>query len=1127
MKKYLPALVLALVFASPGVAQELAVSGKVTAAGGEAIPGVSVFVKGTQNGAITDADGLYTIQVNGINATLVFSFIGYSEQEIQVGGRTRIDIELQPSLKALDEVVVTALGIKREEKSLGFSVGRVQGPEFTKVARENFLTSMQGKVAGVTINETGGAGSTVSVNIRGAKSMSTDNQPLYVVDGVPLVPAGNNGFSNIGGFGSGNSTVDYGSTISDIDPESIESVSVLKGPQAAALYGTRAGNGVILITTKKAKEGSGMKITLTTNNSFDMPEHFLNVQKNYAGAYITTADQNGGSYLLPPLLSLGGTGAQLDKGYLAVQWDSPLDANGQPIPKPLVSHPNNVKNFLNSYGLTSTNSASITNATKFLNYRLGITNMTNKGLIPNSDFNKNNLSLSASSKLNEKLTISTDINFVNSYSKNRPAGDRGTNPLQWAYYTPAYVDIRELRNYNIGQGNTIKNVVPGDTDNPYMLAYDVNNSFNRYQLFGNVMANWQITSKFTLMGRMAMDKIDEMRETKIGQGYSQESNNGAYGIANSNSIETNFDGLFSYKDHWKDFSLTASAGGNTRYNKATSVSNSSHPGSGLIVPNLYTLSNIAYTALDYSSNLSQKGINSVYGMANLSWREAIFLDVTARNDWSSTLPANHRSYFYPSASLSVLLNELVNLGSQVDMLKLRGGWAQVGNDTSPYNLTQVYNNSGQWGNAIQLNKQSTLLTPSLMPEQATSTEVGVEGKFFGNRIRFDGTIYQINNRNQIFQVPLTPSTGFSGVNINAGLVQSKGVELLIGGTPLKTDNWSWDVNVNFTKNQTVILDLASNVPYYQGWSAANVLNRVYAKDKSQGYDGNVGNLLTQQTLRVTDKSSPYYNYPIIAYGDDPELQPQVNYSKIGNYNPKFIMGLQTTLTYKNISLGLTFDWRHGGQYVSQTFRYINDDMLTQAWANHTVTPSVSGGLSQNLRDWTVANANKLMMGNSIYPIGGLTPQTGGLPDNWSSQGLKDGVYYPGVYGTETDGHFTLDHENLGGPGTVTESFNGSNLWGMGWPNVYAADYIKLREITLNYNLPKSVAKKLKMDNIYFSLYSRNIILWTKDHSFGVDPERAFLPGGGPNTTSNFAQGQERYNVMPWTVPVGFKIGLMF
>ena len=1106
------------------------VTGTVTsAADGLTLPGVSISVKGVGSGTVSNIDGKYNLNVAN-DATLVFSFIGFKTQEIPVSGRNTINVALELSIEAIDEVVVTALGIKRDEKSLGYSVAKVQGPEFTRVAQENFLNSMSGKVAGVTINQTGGPGSTTSIIIRGAKSLSNDNQPLYVVDGVPLT----SGLNNVGGFGAGN-PVDYGNSISDLDPENIESVSVLKGPSAAALYGSRAGNGVIIITTKKAS-GEGMKVSVSTNTDFDIPSRFLNVQKQFATGYFSYRPEDVGGGYLPPILDQSGIGPELDKGYWAVQWNSPRDANGVQIPTELVSYPNNVKDFLNDYAYTTTNGVSVSNTSKSVNYRLGYTNMTHKGLIPNSDLNRNNLSLSASSKVKENFTVSTDINFVNSFADNRPAGNRGTNPLQWAYFTPPYININELRDYNLGQGNTIKKVIE-DSENPWMLAYDVNNGFNRYQLFGNVMATWEISSKFSLMGRMALNKSDEVRETKIGLGYSDEPNNGAYGISTNNNLERNIDGLFTYKDNSENFSWNFSLGGNTRYAKGSNISNSSKNNAGLTIPNLFTLSNISTANLNYGSSRYELGVNSLYGMANLGWKETIFLDVTARNDWSSTLPKANRSYFYPSASVSVLLNELMDLGGIVDLLKLRGGMAQTGNDTSPYQLLQTYGNYEQWDDAIRLYKPGSLLNANLKPEIQLTKEIGIEARLLKNRLRFEGTYYTLDNKDMIFNVSLPTSTGFSGTIINAGLVQSEGVELMIGGTPIKTNDWSLDLNLNFTKNVTSIIELADGIPFVTLWDQARVRSVGYAKGQlvatdqfgnKEISDGVVGNLYSRKVNRVTDKSSQYYMYPLLPdAATDTEWEAAPTYSKIGNVNPDFIMGMQAALSWKNFSINMTFDWRYGGQYVSQTYRYMTEDMVTNHWFEHLVYPGVynpeNPGPSQELRDWVVDNADQLIYADRLYPVGGPTPEYGGFPEQWSGTKVYDGTFVPGVIGTyDENGKFILERENLGGEGTVFLPYSVSYPWDIGEANVFDADYIKLREISLSYRVPKNIVQLINVEDINISVYSRNIILWTKDSGFGIDPERAYQPDGG-----RLLQGLERYNVNPWVVPIGFKVGFTF
>ena len=1091
------------------------VTGTVTSATDDMpLIGVSIVVKGTAEGTVTDMEGNYTINVPS-NATLVFSYIGYITQQIAVVGRTNISIVMEESTETLSEVVVTALGIGREEKSLGYSVGKLGSEELAKVVHENVLTSMAGKVTGVTINSTGGTGSTVSMIIRGATSMSTDNQPLFVIDGVPMGSSVN----NVGGFGSGN-LVDYGNSISDI---------ILKGPSAAALYGTRAGNGVVLITTKKSDRKGGMKVEVVSNTVFDIPSKYLDLQNRFgfgARSYTDTSFPGG---ILPPYSPSEqlGAGPELNKGYWQVQPFAPLDANGVPVPTELVSYPDNYKNFINGSAITTTNSVAISSSSDRVNYRLGVSNMTNKGLVPNSDLNRNNLTLAATSEVVKGLNVSTDINYSQNWADNRPATqERGANPLQWAAWTPPNVDIRKMKDYKLG-GNEVLTIGKG-WNNPYFLAYGINNSFKRNRLIGNVSATWEITSQLSLMGRYALNKSDETRETKIDPGYTGEPNQGAYGIVTSESTETNADVLATYKNHWNDFSFAASAGGNLLYSHWANVSNSSKPGSGLIIPYLYTIQNIESSSLNYSNARYERAINSLYATANLGWKDMVYLDLTARNDWASTLPAENRSYFYPSASLSLLLNNLIDMGKNVNLFKIRGGIAQVGNDTSPYSLYATYYNAGQWGDAIRLGKPGNLLNPILLPEESKSYEVGMDLKIFNNRLRFEGTWYRADNRNQILSVPLAGSAGFNSIKINAGLLQSKGVELMLGFTPIETKDWRWDLNMNFTKNKTWLLELSEGTDFVEFWNEARVRNVAYAKDESLGRDGLIGNLYTRKILRVTDKNSEYYGYPLLPENDeDAEWQSEDDYSKGGNYNPNFIMGVQTSITYKNFTLSMTFDWRSGGQYVSQTWRYLTEGVVSNTWLNQLVTPpeGLGGGPSQGLRDWVVANAERLIYTNNPRPVGGPTPDFGGYYNEfYTGIGAYDGVFAPGVYGRYDDnGNFILIKENLGNEGTEFRPYAMSYPWDIGEANIFDADYIKLREIALNYRVPDKTAQKLKMRDLNISVYSRNIMLWAKSAGMGIDPERAYQSSGN----GSFKQGVERFNAEPWVVPVGFKLSFTF
>jgi TonB-linked SusC/RagA family outer membrane protein len=807
-----------MLLASHVFAADVTVTGKVTSADDNTpLPGVNVYLKGTQTGTITDGDGNYTLAVSDENGTLVFSYIGFTTQEVSIGGRTSINVVLQPSLESLQEVVVTALGIKREEKSLGYSVGKVDGGDLTRIAQENVLNGLAGKVAGVTISSTGGTGSSVNMVIRGAKSLVNDNQPLFVVDGVPIA----NTVNNVTEMGRDNK-VDYGNAISSLNPEDIESISVLKGPSAAALYGSRAGNGVVLITTKGAKSDK-MSVSVTSNTVFDIPFKYLDMHSKYAtGILPFTPDNNPypGGVLQIDESSAGGVGPELNKGYNAIQWNSPRDENGDPIPTPLVSHPNNVKNFVQT-GITTTNGVSFSKGSEQLSYRLSYSNMNNRGIVPNSDLFKNSLNINASVKASEKLRISTNLDMSRNNSNNRPSGNRGTNPMQWAYAVSPHIDIRDLENYWVKGQEGLQQLsqAPGDYNNPYFLAYEVNNSFVRDRLFGNIKAEYQITPQISFMARYALDTYNEQRETKIGNSYTGEPR-GAYGIVNLKRYERNADFLATYKKDFSSLSFTTSVGGNVRFDKSSDIQTQSRNGSGLVVPGLYTIQNIRPENLQFASNNYERAVHSLYALVNLGYKDMVYLDVTARNDWSSTLPKENRSYFYPSASMSVLLNEIFDISPSLDLLKLRAGVAIAGNDTGPYRLDNIMENSEAWGGVTRLSKSGTILIPNLKPERATSLDLGMDVTLFRNRLRFAGTYYEIENENQILSSKIVPTTGYTNLNFNAGLLVSKGVELSLGGTPFDRNGLRWDINVNYARNRTTIESLTEGLNRFQFWSDA-------------------------------------------------------------------------------------------------------------------------------------------------------------------------------------------------------------------------------------------------------------------------------------------------------------------
>mgnify|MGYP003939271573 CR=1 FL=1 len=1110
---------------------------------GNVLPGVNILLKGTQTGTTTDASGNFTLRIgDSPDQILVVSFIGYETLEVPVGNRDVLEISLTEKAELLQEAVVTALGIKREERSLGYSIAKVDGNEFVRVPQENILNAMSGKVAGVTINQTGGAGSSVSMVIRGATSLNNDNQPLFVIDGVPI----NNTLNNVTQIGRDN-RVDYGNAISSLNPEDIESVTVLKGPSAAALYGSRAGNGVVLITTKNGQNVDKMTVTISSNTVIDRPYKFLRWQSKFGpGQFSAIPVEESGNPLTNPLGALiqeeAGYlfGAELDKGYKEVQWNSPLDDRGRKIPTELKSYPDNIRNFVQN-GLTTTNGISVANSSANFNYRVSYSNMSHRGIIPNSDLYRNTVNLASSIKVSNKVRVSTNVDFSRNNSNNRPASERGTNPLQWAYNISPHMNILDFKNYWVpGQEGLQQFIALPGMNNPYFLAHEVRNSFVRDRVFGNIKADYQITKDLSLMLRYGLDTYTEQRETKISNSYSEDER-GVYGLLNIKNFESNADFLATYKKDLGDFHLSVSAGGNLRYQTGNNSYIGTKERAGLIVPGVYTVQNILPANLDFSSSRFKRGVQSLYGMATFGYRDMIYLDVSGRNDWSSTLP-NAAPYFYPSASLSVLANEIFSLPNNINLLKVRAGFAQVGNDAGPYQLQQVLGNAGAWGDIPRLSTSGTLLNANLKPEIATSYEGGVDVTLYNNRLRFSATGYVVDNRNQIFGTAMVPSTGYSAKNINAGLLRSRGLELTLGGTPVRAGKFSWDLDLNWTRNRTRIIELPAEMPFFTFWEDA--------KGGAWTYPGqDVGDIYGPEIAMVKDPNSPYYEWPILqrdpTYGwatHKVAVEGQASKNKVGNFNPKFIMGLQNSMSYGNFRLSFTLDWRHGGHFVSQTYRYGMSNGQTQLALDRLI--DAEGRQGAELAQWLKDNAETMIKikGNNFPAVGYPTPEYTSFPFYFGAVLPYGGIIIPGVYQQLTSsGALVFDEqgnpvyeENLGevinpsrrGNGTQPVPYAGANPWDFIQPTVFDASYIKLREVSLSYSLPSKVLKACGMQDASISVYSRNILLWTAS-KINIDPENAYQPQTGSQAGSQFKQGIERYNVFPLVIPVGVKLHLTF
>ena len=1103
----------------------------------EPLAGVMVRVENTGNKVLastsTNEKGIFTFTKlpSGGPYQLILSQVGYwpdtlSGYMINDSSKLSLSVVLKKKVEELETVQVTALGIKREKKALGYSVEELGGREFNRVAQENPLNAISGKVAGVTVNATGGPGSSVSMIIRGATSLSSDNQPLFVVDGVPVA----NTINNVSQIGRSN-MVDYGNAISDINPDNIASVTILKGPSAAALYGSRAGNGVVLITTKTGRKVDRVTVDAYVNTVFDMPYKYLKWQTKFgAGQLSGIPFSRSGNLLTNPFGTIiqekvdATFGAELDMGYEEVQWNSPLDKDGKPIPMPLVSHKNNVKNFVNT-GITTIAGASVANNNGKIAYRLSYSNTSNKGIIPNTDLYKNTLNLNSSLQVNTKFSISTNIDLSRNNSNNRAAGDRGANPLQAVYSISPHIDVRDLRDYWMpGQeGLQQRTQYNGGFNNPYFLAYEVKNGFVRDRVFGNIRADWQILPSLSLMVRYALDNYNEKRTTKIANSYLNNPG-GAFGIIDIRHFERNIDLLATYKKTIRHVDLSVSAGGNMRYQTGGNVTTSTKDGTGLNTPGVYTIQNISPANLNYYSSTFEKGVNSIYGMLNIGYRGMAYLDITGRTDWSSTLP-QAASYFYPSTSLSILVNEIAGITSgRINLIKLRGGAARVGNDAAPYQLLATLGSVGAWGNIPRLATSGTLLNPSLKPEIATSYEGGLDVNLFRNRLRFAATYYIVENKNQIFNPKIPPSSGYSSRSINAGLLKSRGVELSLGGTPLQRKNWRWDVDVNFTRNRTRIMSLPIDMPYYTLWEEG--------KGGAWTYVGeDIGDIYDAQLVTVTDRSSPYYGYPLLDnIGKWQSIDAANTRNRIGNFNPDFIMGMQTAVSYKNFTLSITLDWRNGGDFVSQTYRYGEEHGNSQLFLDKLINPGNMKG--KELRDYLVSQQDRLVLphGNYFPLVGGPTPEYNSFPFTYGPYVLPyGGVFIPGVRATgfDSNGNPTGYTENLGNAGTLTLPYAGSTAWAFTRAFLFPASYLKMREVSLSCELPRRWISTAKLQRASFAVYSRNIILWTAA-KIGIDPENAYQPSTSVQGSGmQFKQGIERYNVTPWSIPVGAKLNITF
>lgn len=878
------------------------ITGKVISAENQQpVSGATIAVKGTKIQTTTDNTGYYKINAKD-NALLQISNVGFISQEVKAADAASILLEVDS--KKLDEVVVTALGIRREEKSLGFAAQTVKENAVKDAKTNNWVNSLSGKVAGLNIQGTGaGPMGSSRITLRGESSLNLDNnQSLIVVDGVPIS-------NKITGTGfnshlSADSPVDFGSDISDLNPDDIEKITVLKGAGATALYGSRAAGGAIIITTKSGqRKDKGIGITFNSNISIDQVNRWPDYQFEYGEgrtmAYYSYGDSPDGTNTSTGVAAGRAWGPKFN-GQNYYQYDPATPDNKATAPTPWVAQKDYISGYFRT-GVTFSNSISIEGGTDKGSARLSLTHLKNEWILPNTGFRRINAALSFNQKVSDKLKISGKVNYTNKFSNNLPAAGYnnqsimyfliiGTAPNikpEWfkPYWQPGLQNVQQKNPFNPGP------------DNPYLDLYEMLNKMNKHGVIGTLSANYEINPNLDLQVRSGVDMSFEFRSqqrpfsmTKYPRGMYREQNVFNY--------EINTDVLLTYHNQINEaLKYTVSAGANAMrqtYDFAGLYADQ------LAQPGIYQISNSLDQAVA-DPQKSKKAINSVYGTGQLSYQEKIFLDITGRNDWSSTLPFKNNSFFYPSVSTSFLINEIFTLPSIISFAKLRLSWAQVGNDTRPYQTDKYYDRI--YGNSFT--NSPTLFNANLKPEITSSYEAGIDLRLFKGRIAIDATVYDNKSRNQILAIPLDPVSGYSNALVNAGLINSKGVEIALTGKPLVTKNFSWTSTLTWSRNRSYVKELAegiTNQVIYSHSGNVTIEARV---------GGRMGDMYGKGFQRSPEGAIIYSSVGLPA-----TLDPTTR--KWGNAFADWKAGLMNEFTFKNFRISILLDGQKGGSMYSQT-----------------------------------------------------------------------------------------------------------------------------------------------------------------------------------------------------------------
>jgi TonB-linked SusC/RagA family outer membrane protein len=890
VKFLLYAAFLTLFTCASSLAQEHKVTGTVrSAVDNSPMPGVNVLIQGTTTGKTTDVGGNYSISVPNNNSVLVFSFISYTSQQIPVGDKTVIDVMLVSASTQLGEIVVTAFGIQKEKKALTYAAQNVATADVVQARELNVANALSGKVAGIDIiKSNSGVGSPTRVVLRGNRSISGNNQPLYVVDGSPINNDASTPDTENGGVAGGDG-------ISNINPEDIESITVLKGPSATALYGTRANNGAIIIVTKKGAPRKGLGVEYSLNYSVETPVILTKMQNVYgqgsAGSYFKGSEFD--------------WGAKMD-GTQVAHWTPNVNSPNYGTTYPYVAHPNNEKDFF-QLGTNMSNSLGLTAGSETLQAYFSATNTHSTGIIPGNNLDRNNFNLRVSGKLGKVLNFDSKITYFHQQVNNPVStGDDFANPMRAILRQPSNISNDQAKDYQYydNSGALLQNYWNPHSnggENPYWLINRIPRADTRDRVLSVNSLKYDIATGLSLMVRTSIDFIyDNSISRRYNDTYTI-ADRGKYYVSNSNNSEMNNDFLLNYNHNiTPDFSLNVSGGGNMLIQKSYYLNTDN---GDLLKPDLFTVANAS--ALIANEGGATKKLNSLYAFATLGYKNYLFLDITGRNDWSSTLPSTSWSYFYPSVGLTWVASDMIkSLPGWFTFAKLRASIAQVGNDTDPYRLDPIYN-FGTGGALGFATRNGTQPAANLKPELTTSKELGMDIRFFRNKVGLDFTWYRSNSKNQLLTVPLPSPSGYDNQFINAGNIQNTGWEGTLNLKPLD-GQLTWDIAFNFSHNKSLVVSLSEGLTSYviRGRSWMTTVKVV------EGHE--FGDIYTRGFLRNAAGD-------VLVNGSTglPLLTPGQSLP-MGNYNPNMLAGMRNSFTYKEFDFSFLIDARFGGDVFSFT-----------------------------------------------------------------------------------------------------------------------------------------------------------------------------------------------------------------